>query len=147
MAEFTADAVQIVNPGETVIFTNTTIPCQSGNVRHSDGTGSVLLNGGAMNQSGCCCVSRFVEYQAKFGANIAVATGGTVGEISLAFVIDGATVPASTMSVTPAAVEEFFNVSRDKSVPVWRGCCQTLGIRNISDQPVSVRNASLIVTM
>jgi hypothetical protein len=42
------------------------------------------------------------------------------------------------MSATPAAVEEFFNISRAVNVPVWRGCCETVSVKNISDQPILV---------
>ena len=51
------------------------------------------------------------NYLVTFGANIAVPTGGTVGDISLAITIDGTTIPASQMIVTPAAVDEFWNVA------------------------------------
>lgn len=58
--------------------------------------------------------------------------------------IDGATIPASTMVVTPAAVEQFWNVSRAINADVWRGCCQTVTVRNTSDQPILVQNANII---
>jgi hypothetical protein len=48
------------------------------------------------------CRARF---KVTFGGNIAIPTGGTVGPISLAIAIDGEAVPATTMIVTPAAVE------------------------------------------
>lgn len=61
-------------------------------------------------------------------------------------VIDGTTVPSSTMIATPAAVEEYSNVAVAVSVPVWSGCCETLSIRNTSDQPILVQNANVILT-
>ena len=79
-----------------------------------------------------------------FGANIAIPTGGTVGPISVALTIDGATVPASTMTVTPAAVEEYFNVSRAINADIWNGCCESVAIRNTSDQPILVQQANVI---
>jgi len=79
-----------------------------------------------------------------FGANIAIPTGGTPGAISLAIQIDGSTIPSSTMIVTPAAVEEFDNVSRAINVPIWRGCCESVAVRNTSDQPILVQNANII---
>jgi hypothetical protein len=48
------------------------------------------------------------------------------------------------MTVTPAAVEEFFNISRATIVPIWRGCCQTLTVRNISEIPILAQNANII---
>lgn len=135
MAEYSANAVQTVNPGEAIVFTNSDFPCQRGLVRHRDGTGSFLLAGWVPNR---CCCDKSAQYYVNFGANIAVPTGGTVGEISVALTIDGTIVPASTMRATPAAVEEYFNVSRVISVPVWRGCCETVSIRNLGDQPILV---------
>jgi len=79
-----------------------------------------------------------------FGANIAIPTGGTPGSISLAIQIDGSTIPSSTMIVTPAAVEDFFNVSRAINVPIWRGCCESVAVRNTSDQPILVQNANIL---
>ena len=104
MAEYSANAVQTVNPGEAIVFTNSDFPCQRGLVRHRDGTGSFLLAGWVPNR---CCCDKSAQYYVNFGANIAVPTGGTVGEISVA-------------------------------VPVWRGCCETVSIRNLGDQPILV---------
>lgn len=71
-----------------------------------------------------------------FGANIAIATGGTPGAISVAIAIDGSVIPASTMTVTPAAVGEFFNVSRAINADIWRGCCESVTVVNTSTQPI-----------
>lgn len=142
MAEYSANAVQTVNPGETVVFTDTPSPCRRGFVRHRDDTGNFLLSGWTPPRYGCG--PKNAEYLVDFGANIAVPTGGTVGPISLAISIDGATVPATTMTVTPAAAEQFFNVSRAANVQVWRNCCETVTVRNTSDQPILVQNANIL---
>ena len=73
-------------------------------------------------------------------------TGETVGAISVALTLDGATIPASTMIVTPAAVEEYFNVSRAISANVFRGCCETLSVRNTSSIPILMQNANIVFT-
>jgi hypothetical protein len=145
MAEYSANAVQTVNPGEAIVFTESPVPCNRGLVRHRDDTGSFLL-AGYVPSCGCGCRNRnqSANYLVDFGANIAVPTGGTVGAISVAIAIDGATLPASTMTVTPAAVEQFFNVSRAINAAIYRGCCQTVTIRNTSDQPILVQNANII---
>lgn len=147
MAEYSANAVQTVNPGESIIFTDSPVPCNRGFVRHRDDTGSFLLSGWVPNSyvCGCQCNQRkAASYLVDFGANIAIPTGGTVGPISIAIAVDGATLPASTMIVTPAAVEEYFNVSRAINAEIWRGCCETVTIRNTSDQPILVQNANVI---
>lgn len=148
MAEYSAIAVQTVNPGESIVFTETASPCKRGLVHHNDGSGNFLLSGWVPNNySYCpCCDNTSAVYLVDFGANIAVPEGGTAGEISVAFAIDGGTDAASVMTVTPAAAEEYFNVSRSKEVDIFSNCCQTVTIRNISSQPILVQQASLRIT-
>lgn len=141
--EFSNNAVQTVNPGESVVFTASPVPCNRGLVRHRNDSGNFLLRGNVRrNACGCCAES--AQYLVDFGANIAIPTGGTVGSITLALTLDGATLPTTQMTVTPAAVEEYWNVSDATILGVWRGCCQTLTVRNISDQPILVQNANII---
>ena len=147
MAEWTSIAEQTVNPGESIVFTENPVPCLRGFVRHRDDSGNFLLSGWTPNRNTCnCCCRRnnSALYLVDFGANIAIPTGGTVGEISIAFALDGGTLLGTTMTVTPAAVEEFFNVSRAANVSIFRNCCQTLTIRNTSDQPILVQQANII---
>lgn len=146
MAEYSANAVQIVNPGESVIFTETPSPCNRGLVRHRDGSGSFLLSGWTPRRSCNCRNSKSANYRVAFAANIAVPTGGTAGAISVAISLDGTTLPVTTMTVTPAAVEEYFNVGRVSSVDIWSGCCESVSIRNISDQPILVSNATIVLS-
>lgn len=141
--EFSNNNSQVVNPGESVVFTASPVPCNRGFVRHRNDSGNFLLRGNVRrNACGCCAES--AQYLVDFGANIAIPTGGTVGSISLALTLDGATLPTTQMTVTPAAVEEFWNVSDATILGVWRGCCQTLTVRNISDQPILIQNANII---
>ena len=134
--EIIANAVQTVSANQNVYFTDTIV---NGNysIVHRDDSGLITLRG-VTNQ----CRARF---KVSFGANIAVPTGETVGPISLAIAIDGEPVRASTMVVTPAAVEQFFNVSAGVYVDVPNGCCTTISVQNISTIPVEVENANLIV--
>lgn len=147
MAEYSANAVQTVNPGESIVFTETPVPCTKGLVRHREGAGNFLLSGYVPTYNGCQCRrNNSANYLIDFGANIAIPTGGTVGAVSVAITIDGATIPSSTMIVTPAAVEEYFNISRAINAQIWRGCCETVTVRNTSDQPILVQNANVIIT-
>lgn len=147
MAEWSSQALQTVNPGETIVFTENPVPCTRGLIRHRDDTGNFLLSGYVPRQQGCPCQrQRSANYLVDFGANIAIPTGGTVGAISVAITIDGATIPSSTMIVTPAAVEEFFNVSRAINASIFAGCCQSVAVRNTSDQPILVQNANIIIS-
>ena len=107
---------------------------------------SSLLSGTISQQINNVLSSWFNNNNWNFGANISIPTGGTPGTISLAIAVDGATLPATTMEATPAAVNEPFNVSEATHIPIWRGCCQTLTVRNTSDQPIQVANANIVFT-
>ena len=125
MAEYVANAVQTVAANQNVIFTDTPI---NGNcsVIHREGSGLVTARGLTTQ-----CRARF---RATFGANIGIPTGGTVGAISLAIAVNGEPIAATTMTVTPAAVETFSNVNSTVYIDVPAGCCSQISIRNINDQ-------------
>lgn len=146
MAEYSANAFQTVNPGESIVFTTTVVACTRGFVRHREGSGNFLLSGWVPACPGCGMKKKTANYFVDFGANIAVPTGETVGEISVAIALDGSTLPTTQMIVTPAAVEEFFNVSRATNVNVWNGCCETITVRNTSAIPILVQNANIVFT-
>lgn len=127
--EIIANALQTVEVNQNVLFTDTVV-CGNCSMNHRDGSGLVSIKGNT-NQ----CRAR---YRVSFGGNIAISTGGTVEAISLAIAIEGETVPSTTMIVTPAAVEEFFNVFSAIFLDVPRGCCITVSVRNISTQAIEV---------
>lgn len=134
--EIIAVATQTVAENQNVLFTDS-ITCGNCSITHRDGSGLVTLRG-TTNQ----CRAR---YKVSFGGNIAVPTGGTVEAISLGLAIDGEALGSSTMIVTPAAVEEYFNVFGAMFVDVPKGCCLTASIQNISTQPILVQNANFII--
>ena len=134
--EIIAVATQTVAENQNVLFTDS-ITCGNCSITHRDGSGLVTLRG-TTNQ----CRAR---YKVSFGGNIAVPTGGTVEAISLALAIDGEGLGSSTMIVTPAAVEEYFNVFGAMFIDVPKGCCLTVSIQNTSTQPILVQNANLII--
>lgn len=138
MALFSADANQVINPGEDAIFTTVVEPCNNNLIRHRNQTGGFLLSGAVS-----CRCKKVADYSIDFGANIAIAEGGTVEPISVGITLDGSTIPASTMIVTPAAVGEYFNVSRAINADVWAGCCETVTVRNLSSQPIQMQNATI----
>lgn len=57
--------------------------------------------------------------------------------------LNGETIPATTMIVTPAAVENFFNVHADTFIEVPRGCCVSVSVENTSTIAINVQNANL----
>lgn len=136
MAEFTNGILQTVAAGANVLFTET--PVRGGAcIVHREGSGIVTLKG---MTSQCRAL-----YRVSFGGNVAIPTGGTVGPISLAIAIEGEPLASATMIETPAAVEEFSNVYTSVLVEAPRGCCVTVGARNIGPDPIEVQNANLIV--
>ena len=134
--ELIANALQTVNANQNVLFTDTVV-CGSSSILHRDGSGLVNLRA-LTNQ----CRARF---RISFGGNIAIPEGGTVEAISLAISIEGEPVGATTMIVTPAAAEEFFNVHSSVFINVPKGCCYSVSVENISTQPILVQNANLII--
>lgn len=134
--EIIANELQTVLVGANVLFTDTVVPGKACTM-HRPGSGLVSLKG-LTNQ----CRARF---KVSFGANIAVPTGGTVEAISLALAIDGEPIASTTMIVTPAAVEEFFNVFGAIYIDIPCGCCSQVSVRNVSTQSIDVQNANLIV--
>lgn len=137
MAEYSNADLQTVEAGADVAFDETPIPCTRGYVVHREGSGLFKLRG-ITDQ----CRAR---YRVTFGANIAVPADGTVGAISLAIAVDGEALGSTIMTVTPAAAEEFFNVSRTINIDVPRGCCGNVSVRNVGADPVDVANANIIV--
>ena len=135
MAEFTAVALQTVEQGQNVVFTETPV-CPTKCITHREGSGIVRLRG-LTNQ----CRARFVV---SFSGNIQIPAGGTVGEISVAISIDGEPLQSTRMIVTPAAVENFFNVSAQVYIDVPCGCCIAIAVENTSTQSIEVQNANLI---
>lgn len=134
MAEFTTAATQTVAAQAAVLFTERPVGCTCG-VAHRQGAGTFQLEGGN-------------AFLVTFGANVAIATGGTVGPISIALTIDGEPVYSSTATVTPAAVGDFWNVHVSAVVRTCR-CCATVSVRNVSTSgtAIDVANANLTITM
>lgn len=134
--EIIANALQTVLENQNVLFTDTVVPGKACTM-HRAGSGLVSLKG-LTDQ----CRARF---KVSFGGNIAIPAAGTLEAISVAIAIDGEPVATTTMIVTPAAVEEFFNVFGAIYLDIPRGCCSQISVRNISTQAIDVQNANLIV--
>ena len=56
----------------------------------------------------------------------------------MAIAINGEPVASSTMIVTPAAVEEYFNVGSSIFINVPAGCCTQVSIKNTTEDPINV---------
>lgn len=94
--------------------------------------------------SGLITLTKPGRYLVTFSGNIAVPTGGTVGEIALGIAQNGEILNGSVMRVTPAAVEEYFNVSKSIYVDVPCNCCETISVKDADGVAMLVDNPNLI---
>lgn len=147
MAEFTYNPIQVVQPGQNVIL-NDSIKCPNGYVLHRQESGLVILRGIVNNPCG-----NFARYQVTFNGNIAIPLGGTVSPIAVSLAIDGESILTSRAIFTPAAVDEYGNVTSTAIITVPKGCCFTIAIENVSEadgataaQSINVQNANLVVS-
>jgi hypothetical protein len=145
-AEYLANAVQEVALNNPAIFT-ASIPCRKGYVYHEDETGIFILRG---ITNGQC----YATYQVTFNGNIAVPTGGTVGPIAVAITVNGEPRFTSRAIITPAAVEQYGNVTCTAIIKVPKGCCFNISIRSVTasndptvepTQIIELQNANLVI--
>lgn len=123
MAEYFANALANIPLNEAIDF-EASIPCNRGYVFHEDGTGVFILRGVTNN-----C---FARYRVTYTGNIAVPTGGTVAPIAVAIALNGEQRMASRAIITPAAVDEYGNVTSTAIITVPRGCCFSVSVRYVS---------------
>lgn len=144
-AEYVANAVQNVSLNQPIIF-NASIPCRRGYIYHEDETGIFILRG-ITNQC-------FATYQVTFNGNIAIPDGGTVGAIAVAIAVNGEAKPSSRAIITPAAIEQYGNITSTAIIKVPRGCCFTLSVDAVpaSTDPtvtpapvIEVQNATFVI--
>lgn len=147
-----AEYFQITDPqnvpyGQNLLLADS-IPCNRGYVIHRNGSGILTLRG-IVNGCGC-----FARYQVTFNGNIAVPEGGTPAAIAVALAVNGEALQKSRAIVTPAAVEQYFNVTSTAIIDVPKGCCVTLALENVNagvggeivdEQTISVADGNLTV--
>ena len=147
MAEYLANAVQNVALNAPVLFT-ASIPCNKGYVYHEDETGIFILRG--------CTNNCFARYQVTFNGNAAIPDGGEVTPIALAITVNGEPRLTSKAIFTPAAVDEYGNLTSTAIITVPKGCCFSVSVRSVdatTDDPtvdptplIEVQNANLVIT-
>ena len=146
MAEYLANVGQNVALNGPVLFT-ASIPCNKGYVYHEDETGIFILRG--------CTSNCFARYQVTFNGNIAVPEGGALTPIAVAVSVNGEPRPTSRAIFTPAAVDEYGNVTSTAIITVPKGCCFSVSVRYVdatTDDPateptplITVQNANFVV--
>lgn len=123
MAEYlTRDAVETVALNTPIPFLDS-IRCNKGYVFHQEGTGIFVLRG--IVNCPTACVAR---YEVEFTGNLAIPEGGAVTPIATAIVVSGEERTGSRSIFTPAAVDEYGNVTSRAVVDVPKGCCFTVSV-------------------
>lgn len=146
MAEYLSNAVQVVALDNPILFTDS-IPCNRGYVYHEDGTGIFILKG--------CTNNCFARYQVTFNGNIAIPTGGAITPIAIAISVYGEPRLTSRAIYTPAAVDEYGNVTSTALITVPKGCCFSVAVRyvdateadaaTVPTPSIEVQNANLVI--
>ena len=144
MAEFLANNIQTIAPGEDAVFEQN-IGCNRGNILFRPQTGQILLKGNTSN--------RFARYQVTFNGNIAIPTSGTIGPIAVGLTILGSVIPTSTAIVTPTVVDAYFNITSTAIIDIPAGCCMAVSVRNVSEglttavtnPSINLQNANLVI--
>lgn len=146
--EFLYNDIQEVSLNGPVIF-RASIPCTKGYVYHEDETGNFILKGIVNNTC-----NRFAHYQVTFNGNIALPDGADVVPIAVALTVNGEPRLTSRAIFTPAAVEEYGNVTSTAIIKVPRGCCFSLGVDAVAATTdptvvpapiIDVQNANLTI--
>jgi hypothetical protein len=122
-AEYLANAEQIVSLNSPINF-EASIPCRKGYVIHENGTGIFILRG-ITDQC-------YATYQVTYNGNIALPEDATeVVPIAIAITVNGEPRLTSRAIYTPAAVDEFGNVTSTAIIRIPRGCCFTVAVEAV----------------
>lgn len=143
MAEYGYNEAQTLQPGAAAILSDIR-PCSKcpQQVVHDNMTPNLILRGIVRNTN--CCNPR-AQYKVTFTGNIAVAEGGTPGEIQVALSVNGYVRPFTISAATPAAVGDFWHAGGDTIIDVPAGCCTTVNVVNASSEAtaITIRNLNV----
>lgn len=148
--EFLAIPDQIVTPGADVLFQSDND--QNGMIYHEAGRGlfrlaSPRILGLSGRRCGCCCSGMpIADYLVGFHGNVQIPEGGTVAQISLSLITDGAVDSSGIMLTTPTAVEIPDNVGAEiiDYVP-WICGCSSVSVRNTGTEEIQIVNGNMII--
>lgn len=147
--EFVWNPIQLVQPNQAIVLEGS-FWGRRNYIFHQGQSGIVTLRGIVNNP-----YNNWALYQVTFNGNIALPTGATVGPIAVAVARNGEPIQTSRAIVTPAAVEQYFNVTSTAFVIIPRGCCFDISVENVSESAtpattpapaINVQNANLVVT-
>ena len=145
--EYVSNSIQTVALNNAILL-NDSIPCRKGLIIHENESGVFILRG---ITNGQC----YATYQVTFNGNIALPEGATVVPIAIALTVNGEPKVTSRAIFTPAATEEFGNVTSTAIVKVPKGCCFTVSVEHVvADEntattpapAIEVQNANLVIS-
>lgn len=145
-AEYLANPIQEVALNAPILF-SASIPCTRGYIYHEDETGIFILRGITCNQC-------FATYQVTFNGNIALPEEGEVTPIAVAITVNGEPRVTSRAIFTPAAVDEYGNVTSTAIIKVPKGCCFSIAVEHVAATTdptvtpapiINVQNANLVI--
>ena len=134
--EVMANELQTVEVNNAILF-QTALSSNSPSIIWRAGSGLVTLRG-----IGPQLRARF---RISYHGNVAVSTGETVAPTQLAVRINGEGVASSLTMTTPAAAEDFNNVSASTFIDVPAGCCTQISLANIGTTSIDVQNVSMTI--
>ena len=151
MAEYGYNAEQSLAPGAPAILQDVR-PCTKCPqlVVHDNESPNLRLRGIVRNTCNVC--NPRAQYTVSYSGNIAVAEGGTVGEIQLGLSVNGYVRPLTLAAATPAAAGDYWHVSGYTTIDVPAGCCADVAVVNASVSAtgtvptITVRNLNVNVT-
>ena len=138
--------MQAVSLNAPIIF-NASIPCNKGYVYHEDQTGIFIL---CVITCGQC----FATYQVTFNGNAAIPEEGTAGPLAVAITVNGEPRLTSRAIYTPAAVDEYGNLTSTAIIKVPKGCCFSVSVDAVDadEDPttdpapvINIQNANLVI--
>lgn len=135
--ELITTGVQTVEANNSVLY-QAVLSAGSPSIFWRAGSGLVTLRGLSNNQPRA-------RFRVSYHGNVALAADATVAPIEVAILINGEGIGSSRSVSTPAAVEEFNSVSAATFIDVPTGCCTTISLGNIGEQPTDFENVSLLV--
>lgn len=136
MLELSTSAAQTLAPGASLVFDRKILGCNCGCCHRNNSSTVKILNGGT--------------HRISFNGNIAVPTGVTppTTGVQLQVSLSGSPLPETTMTATPGAAGQFFNVFASAAEKTCK-CCKsfdTITIVNTGTTAVTVAaGANLIV--
>lgn len=146
-AEYLSNQIQAVALNSPILF-NSSLPCRKGYIYHEDETGIFILRG---ITNGQC----FATYQLTFNGNIALPEDAAeVVPIAVAITVNGEPRVTSRAIFTPAAVDEYGNVTSTAIIRVPKGCCFSVAVEHVAATTdpavtpaatINVQNANLVI--